>query len=86
MGDFAGEVPAILQEGERVLSRSEVATMGGPGGVERAARGGNSGGTIVINAMDAASVQQLFESRRGRGLINALRTGRSPLTPVFGRG
>ena len=57
-GGWAGlksdEVPAILQRGERVLSRREARSHGGAGG------GGNSGGGVTINIQtrDAESFRQ----------------------------
>jgi hypothetical protein len=56
-GGWAGlrpdEVPAILQKGERVLSRRELAAQGGP-------QQGNGGQNIAvtINARDARSFRQ----------------------------
>ena len=57
-GGWAGlrpdEVPAILQRGERVLSRRELAAQGG-------VQTGNGGGpnvAITINARDAQSFRQ----------------------------
>lgn len=78
------EVPAILQAGERVLSRREVSAMGGPGGVDRAARGGPM--QVNITAMDAYSFQEQFggDGRGGRGVFNAIRIGRGDLVPLFG--
>jgi len=49
-GLWSDEVRAILQTGERVLSRAEVATMGGRGRVDALAAGG--GGGIVVVVMD----------------------------------
>lgn len=77
------EQPAILQRGERVLSRREVASMGGPSGVDAAARGG--GGTVVVQAIDGDSIQRLFEGRGGRALLNAVRLGRGSAPLLFSR-
>lgn len=78
------EVPAILQTGERVLSRREVSAMGGPKGVDRAARGPS--GDVYITAMDAYSFQEQFggDGRGARGIYNAIRVGRGDLVPLFG--
>lgn len=72
------EQPAVLQTGERVLSRREVARMGGQQGVDRAA-GGGQGLTVNVQAVDGESVRQLFEGRGGRAILNAVRLGRGPL-------
>jgi hypothetical protein len=78
------EVPIIAQTGERVLSRAEVSRMGGPKGVESAARGGRS---VVVNisAMDSQSFQDGFGRDAGRGFFNAIRVGRGDLVPLFSR-
>ena len=56
-GGWAGlrpdEVPAILQKGERVLSRREVAGQGGAQSI-----GGSQNIAITINARDAESFRQ----------------------------
>lgn len=78
------EVPAVLQTGERVLSRREVSNMGGPAGVESAARG--RGGMVVnIHTLDSQSFQDSFGRDAGRGFFNAVRIGRGDLVPLFGR-
>jgi len=55
-GGWAGlrpdEVPAILQKGERVLSRRELAAQGGQAG------GGGQNIAVTINARDAQSFRQ----------------------------
>ena len=84
-GLMPGEVPAILQGGERVLSRSEVAANGGRDGVESMVRGGGRGVTVQVSAMDAQSVADYFGGRGGRALFNVLRSGRGPLPAVLGR-
>ncbi len=82
------EVPAVLQMGERVLSRSEVARAGGPDAVERMASGDGGGARFVVHvsAVDAKGVREFFEAQGGRGFYDALRTGQGILTPVFGGG
>lgn len=81
------EVPAILQSGERVLSRGEVSAMGGPSGVERAARGGGRGGvTINIAGLDTKSTREFFEDRGGQGLRDAVRSGQGDLARLLGEG
>ena len=77
------EQPAILQSGERVLSRQEVRRMGGQQGVDRAARGGGSGVNFYVNAVDQESIRQLMEGRGGRAIVNAVRLGRGPLPALI---
>jgi len=82
-----GEVPAILQEGEAVLSRANVAAMGGRQGVERAKRGGVGGGFVVnVSALDAKSAAESFVSGVDRGLKNALRSGQGFLPQLLPNG
>jgi hypothetical protein len=84
LGNWVGsdEEMAILQNGERVLSRSEVAAMGGPKGVERAARG-TSGSVVNIQTFDAGSFREMFSGRARQGIIDANRTGRG-ISSFFG--
>lgn len=77
------ERPAILQTGERVLSRSEVASMGGPRGVDNAARGAVN---ITVNALDGSTARDYFTRAGGRALVNAVRTGRGSIAAFGGRG
>lgn len=87
-GMSSDEEMIIAQAGERMLSRSEVARMGGQQGVDQAARGSGSRGGglhVTVVAQDSNSVREFFEDRGGRGIFNALRTGRGSLTPLFGR-
>jgi hypothetical protein len=81
----ADEQPAVLQTGERVLSRSEVRGMGGPSGVDAAARGGG-GARIVVQTLDGSSTREFFERQGGRALLNAVRTGRGAPSLLFGGG
>lgn len=78
-GRYAGEgnafgsdtVPAWLTPGERVLSPTEIANMGGREGVERAVRGGNGGNTFIkneVHAIDALSLEDTFSRRGGSAL------------------
>ena len=73
---------AILQQGERVLSRAEVASMGGPGGVDGRASG--NAVNVSVQTIDAESSRSYFERRGGRAIFNAVRTGRGQLRPLFG--
>lgn len=77
------EEMAILQTGERVLSRAEVGAMGGARAVDAAARGGGARGrggiTINVQALDAKSAAESFESQVGRGMRRALASGRGDL-------
>lgn len=78
------EEAAILQNGERVLSRSEVSAMGGPRGVEGAVRGRGGGSTVNIQTFDAGSFREIFQGRGGRGLLDAARTGVGAPALLFG--
>ena len=87
LGTWVGsdEELAILQTGERVLSRSEVSAMGGPQGVEGAARGGRGGGvTVNVSTFDGSTAQEYFERAGGRALIDALRSGRGAPSLLWG--
>lgn len=81
------EVPIIGQVGEHMLSRRDVAAMGGPGGVEAAKRGG-APMVVNITAMDSQSfLDQFGRDRAGaRGFFNAVRVGRGDLVPLFSKG
>jgi len=76
------EQPAILQHGERVLSRAEVQSMGGPQRVDQAARGGG-GVTVHVSSLDAKSTAEAFEDRSGRGLLRAIRSGHGDMARLF---
>jgi len=76
------EEAAILQSGERVLSRREVSAMGGPSGVDSAARGGGRV-NVYINALDSKSAADSFETQTGRGLARAIRYGRGDVARLF---
>ena len=78
------EEAAVLQNGERVLSRSEVSAMGGPSGVEGAVRGRSGGSTVNIQTFDAGSFREIFQGRGGRGLLDATRTGVGAPALLFG--
>lgn len=80
------EVPAMLQTGERVLSRREVSAMGGSGAVDSMARGGGGSLHVHVSAIDTKTTREFFENDGGRGFYNALRTGRGSLTQLFGGG
>lgn len=79
------EQAAILQTGERVLSRSEVARMGGKSGVDGVARG-RGGVTVNITAIDSKSAADSFASDMGRGMRLALRRGQGDLPSLMGAG
>lgn len=76
------EQPAVLQTGERVLSRREVERMGGQAGVDRAAQGGG-GVNFYVNAVDQESLRQMMEGRGGKAIFNAVRLGRGPLVHLI---
>ena len=77
------EEAAVLQNGERVLGRHEVAAMGGPQGVERAVRGGG-GTTINVSTLDGSTAREYFERAGGRALIDAVRSGRGAPRLLWG--
>jgi hypothetical protein len=79
------ERPAILQTGERVLSRREVANAGGTAAVDSMVRGGGRPALqVYVNTFDVQSTREFFENQGGRGFYNALRTGRGQLYSLFG--
>ncbi|MBK7858411.1 MAG: hypothetical protein IPJ65_07265 [Archangiaceae bacterium] len=78
------EVPAILQSGERVLSRREVDRMGGARGVEHAAQGGGAR-SITIQAFDSTSILNFFGDQGGSAMLNASRVNAGPLRLMFGK-
>jgi tape measure domain-containing protein len=64
LGLKPGEIPAILQQGERVQSRQEVAASRG---------GASSGGVRIVNAIDPAIVQDYMTSASGeRTILNVI--------------
>ncbi len=77
----ADEQMAILQHGERVLSRTEVGNMGGRSAIDSAASGrsGNRSVSINVTAVDAKSVKELFVGDGSRGIREAVRTGQGAL-------
>ena len=77
------EQQAILQRGERVLSRREVASMGGPRGVDAAAKGG-MGISVSVMAIDAKNAAEGFVGNLGLGLKRALRTGQGDVPRLLG--
>ena len=77
------EQAAILQHGERVLSRREVGAMGGKRGVDAAASG-RGAVNVSIMAIDAKNAAESFMSDLGRGMRQALRSGRGDLPTLMG--
>lgn len=68
VGLKAGEVPAILQTGEEVLSRSDP---------RNAANGGGGGGTRIVNVIDPSLVQDYMTSAAGeRVILNVIERNR----------
>jgi hypothetical protein len=63
--------------------KEEVRGMGGPAGVDSAARGAG-GGTVVVNTLDGQTARDFFERAGGRALLNAVRTGRGTPALLFG--
>lgn len=80
------EQMAVLQQGERVLSRAEVTAMGGPRGVDGAAGGARPGFVVNVSALDAKSAAESFVSGVDRGLRDALRTGQGFLPQLLPQG
>lgn len=78
----ADEQRAILQTGERVLSRNEVRNMGGPAGVDSAVRRGG-GLTLNVSAIDAKSMADTFAGSGADGLKQALKRGQGALPALF---
>lgn len=87
LGTWVGsdEEPAILQTGERVLARNEVAAMGGKRGVEAAVKGRGGGSVVNIQTFDAGSFREIFSGRGKQGLIDANRTGHGVASFFGGR-
>lgn len=79
------EQRAVLQTGERVLSRAEIHHAGGPAAVDNMARGG-PGVTLNVHAIDAKSFADTMSGSGGDGLKQALRRGHGALPALFGRG
>ncbi len=80
------EEAAVLQSGERVLSRPEVAAMGGAQGVDAATRGRGAGVTVNVQTFDGSTTREFFEKAGGKALFNAVRTGRGAPSLLFGGG
>lgn len=79
----ADEQRAILQTGERVLSRREVSSMGGPAGVDSAVRRGG-GLTLNVSAIDSKSMADTFAGSGADGLRQALKRGQGALPALLG--
>ena len=79
------ESGAILQSGERVLSRRDVANMGGPGAVDRAARGGGNSIAVTVQAIDAGSFTDYLGGRGGGGFVRTILEGRGELAQLMHR-
>ena len=81
------EQAAVLQTGERVASREEVANAGGKGALDATLKGrGGASVNITIHAIDAKSAADSFGSELGRGLRNSIRSGRGDLPSLLGLG
>jgi tape measure domain-containing protein len=77
LGLKAGEVPAILQEGERVQSRAEVAASN---------KGQGGGGYRIVNVMDPALVSGYLESAAGeRAVLNVISRNPGAVSQSIGR-
>jgi hypothetical protein len=76
---------AVLQTGETVWSRADVARNGGRGAVDAMRAGGGGGRPTVIQAFDSTSLLDFFGDRGGRGMLNAARANVGPLRLMFGK-
>lgn len=91
VGDNPGaarERPAMLLDGERVLSHQEVRAMGGPSAVDAAAQGAGGGATQVslhVSTLDAASFRDWMTVDGGRGFARAMRTGQGEAAQLVRR-
>lgn len=74
---------AVLRRNERVLTPEEVGSMGGPRAVDSMAKGGGGRMVFNINALDAKSFADSMEGQGGRGMQNALRSGRGALPSLL---
>lgn len=70
-----GEVPAVLQDGEHVLSRADVARMGGHERVEEMKQSAGPV-NIYIQAMDARSFEDFIAEGGGGALVRNINSGR----------
>ena len=77
------EVPAILQQGEHVLSKNQVKRMGGHGGVMSAAGAGGGSVNLYISTVDAKGTREFFEGQGGRGFRGAIKGGRGDVARLF---
>lgn len=81
----ADEQRAILQTGERVLSRKEVHHIGGAGAVDNMAKGGGGPRVVVqIHAIDSKGAAESIENDFGKGMRRALRSGRGDFPALMG--
>ena len=78
------EVPAILTRDERVLGPQEIARMGGPAAVDRAARGGSSM-NVTVQAIDAESFSSYLGGKGGSGLVRTAQQGRGEMAQMLSR-
>ena len=78
------EMHIIAQKGEHMLSRRDVANMGGHAGVEAAKGRGGSTINNYIQSLDAKNSAEGFMGSIGKGLKDALRTGQGDLPRILG--
>lgn len=77
LGLKAGEIPAILQEGERVQSRQEVAAS---------KQGGGGSGYRIVNVMDPSLVEGYLQSAQGeKAVLNVISRNPSRVSQLIGR-
>jgi hypothetical protein len=77
LGLKAGEIPAILQEGERVQSRQELAASGQQQG---------GAGYRIVNVMDPSLVEGYLQSAAGeRTVLNVISRNPGRVSQMIGR-
>lgn len=80
--------PAMLLEGERVLSHGEVRAMGGPSSVDALASGRGGGGgrvTLQVSTLDAGSFRDWMSAEGGTGLARAILGGQGETAQLLRR-
>lgn len=87
------ETPAMLLQGERVLSHQEVRDMGGPSAVDALAQGygegrGSRGGAQInlsVTTLDAASFRRYLDEDGGRAFARSVAGGRGEAAQLIRR-
>jgi len=76
---------AVLEEGETVWSRVDVARHGGRANVEAMRTGGGGSRVTVIQAFDATSLLGFMGGAGGRAMVNGQRANLGNLRQAFGK-